>query len=84
MAQRALFIPHLRAEAPEGLTAGKDFHVSLCLCRHDSCQVSAHWVSRSMDTENAKLLANIFPGICDLLRIASRDIRNTDLQRRMI
>ncbi len=36
MAHRALFMPNLRGEAPECLTAGNDFHVSLCFCRHDS------------------------------------------------
>ncbi len=36
MAQRALFIPNLRGEAPEGLAAGKYSHVSLCLGQHDS------------------------------------------------
>ncbi len=28
IAQRALFVPNLRGEAPEALTAGKDVHVS--------------------------------------------------------
>ena len=34
---RALFVPHLRGEAPEGLTTGKDFHSSLCLSSPEGC-----------------------------------------------